>query len=406
MSTGLSIFSLSNSIASAASSLLPCDTAKNITVKLIVDKEFSGSGILINETKGKYFVLTNSHLISEKKISYKIQTPDGKQHSAIVLVDSKKTIISKKLSSQNKALNNLDDLALLRFSSKVKYSIAQVVSEKDVIAPRETVYSAGFPAKDELNNRKNETDFLCDRNGGDISISLSKPMRGGYQLGYFINVINGMSGGALVNKKGQLVGINGLRNYPIISNYIYKDGKQIEIYQNGKQIENLTDWMDKSSWAIPIETIENFISKNAKTIKLSRNLSLMSSEKPSFVSQEKPQSGVTAGGKPNIITQKNLPSTSPSLITDIKPIANPQGKPQNGATVNKKTSVNPQKSPMSTSTPTKINPSLIPQKNPQNGVRMDIKPNVVPNEKPLNQRISPDKKDLQSTVIKYRNYKN
>jgi S1-C subfamily serine protease len=261
------------SVESQDSSALPCDVAKYITVKLTTSKGAAGSGVIVSENKGKYTVLTTAHVLGDLKKAFKIQTPDGVQHSASIPKYRSKNSsrISRKnrrrTSNEVKTLgdNDSNDLALIQFVSRNKYRTATVFSRnKTYPSLNSSVYAAGFPAENESTNLSKNPGFFCNSKGGEISFILSKPMKGGYQIGYLLSIRKGMSGGALVNDKGEILGINGRHNHPFVPDYIYKDGTPVEHILS----ENSLMLMDKSSWAIPTETIETFFKQNSSLIKI------------------------------------------------------------------------------------------------------------------------------------------
>ncbi|MHC5729382.1 MAG: S1 family peptidase, partial [Nostoc sp.] len=70
----------------------------------------------------------------------------------------------------------------------------------------------------------------------------------GYQIGYNSNIEQGMSGGAILNIKGRLIGINGRGAYPILNTgYVYPDGS--------RPTESEIKRMRSLSWGIPISTV-------------------------------------------------------------------------------------------------------------------------------------------------------
>ncbi len=57
-----------------------------------------------------------------------------------------------------------------------------------------------------------------------------------------------MSGGAILNQKGELIGINAMRAYPILGEpFVYED--------DSSPTESIRESMMKSSWGIPINII-------------------------------------------------------------------------------------------------------------------------------------------------------
>ena len=74
-------------------------------------------------------------------------------------------------------------------------------------------------------------------------------MEGGYQIGYTNDIEKGMSGGPLLNARGEVVGVNGVHAYPLWGDpYQYKDGSEPNAA--------LREQMSKYSWGIPIDTFK------------------------------------------------------------------------------------------------------------------------------------------------------
>ena len=203
--------------------------AKASTVKVFAGQS-SGSGTLVGKKDGVYTVVTNRHvLIFSKDRTYKIKTPDGKVHSA----------------KTSKAVDFKDyDLALLQFSSDKPYKIASLSAIPSSLSLEEKkVFSVGFPIEME-----GEIDipgfYFTD---GYIAQFSQREFGGGYQIGYTNSVEKGMSGGALLDDEGKVIGINGMHKYPLWGNpYQFRDGSLATKEQQEE--------MSQLAWAIPINT--------------------------------------------------------------------------------------------------------------------------------------------------------
>jgi len=200
--------------------------ARSITVKVKVGRS-GGSGILIQRQGQAYSVLTNRHVVSVGA-PYVIQTPDGRSHPANFV---------KKFDFRG------NDLAILQFRSKASYAIAPLTSTKYLLES-DPVISAGFP----LESPPNQANGLLIT-VGKISLLPPKAFVGGYQIGYTNLIHQGMSGGPVLNLRGEVVGINSLRAYPLWGDpYIFQDGSKPPQAQRKTIIQ--------SSWAVPIEVFE------------------------------------------------------------------------------------------------------------------------------------------------------
>ncbi len=213
--------------------------AESITVRIFPENSnnnIGGSGILVHKRKNQYTVVTNYHVINKKDLVYQVQTFDGKVHNGQTLYVPE---------SDDKG-----DVAFLVFtSSDLSYPVATLKS--DINIEKETsVIAGGFPFGNDL--KQSQTFQVTD---GKITEVLERPFIGGYQIGYTNSVVKGMSGGPVLNYNQELIGINGMRQYPLLGNpYIFEDGSTIPDDK----------WEDFSqlSWAVPIEIIERIQEKN------------------------------------------------------------------------------------------------------------------------------------------------
>ncbi|MDJ0797270.1 MAG: tetratricopeptide repeat-containing serine protease family protein [Calothrix sp. MO_167.B12] len=174
-------------VATALSSTEIGKIAEDITV--LIKSEASGSGVIINKSGKTYTVLTAYHVVANKKPSYKIFTPDGESY-----VLKKKTI---------KQLSNLD-LAVVEFTSNKNYKVANI-GNSDKIKRGNKCYLGGFP---QLNAAFRKPIFTFT--SGEINASSSQTLSDdGYALVYNNDTVGGMSGGPILNEKGELIGIHG-----------------------------------------------------------------------------------------------------------------------------------------------------------------------------------------------------
>jgi tetratricopeptide (TPR) repeat protein len=159
--------------------------AKKITVR--IESQSYGSGVLINQQGKTYTVLTSAHVVNSDD-TYEILTPDRQRY-----------IANKAKIQRLKGI----DLALLEFTSDQSYSVASFGNASTL---REGIpcYVAGFPIKTLA-----ITDVIYTFSSGLITAQAARPLQDGYSLVYSNNTLPGMSGGAILNEQGELVGIHG-----------------------------------------------------------------------------------------------------------------------------------------------------------------------------------------------------
>ncbi len=167
----------------AATALTPkevADIAQQITVR--IDGANTGSGVIIERQGDIYTVVTNWHVV-QLEGNYTVQTPDGKRYTFN--------------NSQVKRFPGVD-LAVFQFTSNANYRVAEKGNSDQVILAT-NISVAGYP--------EGTSDIRFLR--GAISSLLTNPQNG-YAFVYDIGGFPGMSGGAILDEQGKLVGIHGL----------------------------------------------------------------------------------------------------------------------------------------------------------------------------------------------------
>jgi predicted NACHT family NTPase len=155
------------------------EIAQQITVR--IDGANTGSGVIIERQGNVYTVVTNWHVV-QLEGNYTVHTPDGKKYTFN--------------HSQVKQFRGVD-LAIFQFTSNENYRVAEK-GNSDLIKLGINIFVAGYP------QGTSDIKFLR----GAISSLESKP-KNGYAFVYDIGGFPGMSGGAILDEQGKLVGIHG-----------------------------------------------------------------------------------------------------------------------------------------------------------------------------------------------------
>ncbi|NET00221.1 MAG: serine protease [Sphaerospermopsis sp. SIO1G1] len=162
---------------------------EKITV-LIDNGKNTGSGTLVKKEGSLYTVLTSFHNFRDSNLKYTVVTHDGQRYSPNV--------------RNIKPLGNDVDLAVVKFRSNKDYEIAQI-GNSDNLKRRDNIYVAGF-----LGKTGTIPIPTYDCFDGQVSANAKQvKVSGGYNLIYSNPAVGGMSGGPVLNQKGELIGIHG-----------------------------------------------------------------------------------------------------------------------------------------------------------------------------------------------------
>lgn len=214
--------------------------ARQVTVRIFTNPG-AGSGVIIDRQGQTYTVLTCAHVANASgNGSYRVLTPDGQTHLAF---------------RQRLPVLQGIDLALLQFESRTPYRVATVGGFKD-ISIGEPVYISGFPNYQKRDASALEVTYdwgikAFELTSGNISmLLLDRSLHRGYKLGYTNATKGGMSGGAVLDRQGRLIGIHGRGQQTIqgINAFRLEDGT-MPSPQLYKQMSGL-------SWAIPIYSFQ------------------------------------------------------------------------------------------------------------------------------------------------------
>ena len=193
-----------------------------------------GSGVIVKQINAGYWVITNSHVLSNVEVH--CLESSGKSFYPSVKVPLE---------------NNNDDLALLWFKAAAQEErVASVANTEETIDAIELVIATGYPARGEY----------VERPGLKVPL-LSQPLEGGYELTYTSDIDKGMSGGGLFDVNDHLVGINATHQEPLWQTMRqYKSGQQVSEIMNQK--------LDQVAVGLDIQHVLEIIANADQQIKI------------------------------------------------------------------------------------------------------------------------------------------
>ncbi len=225
--------------------------ARQVTVRILTNSG-SGSGVIIQRRGLTYTILTNYHVVANNpERDYRVLTADGRTHQAQWLSIAR--------------FRDLD-VALVQFNSPNLYKVVSI-GNSNSLSVGNFVYASGFPAWHFTKQGNTITSLEDTRDRGVRAFRLTegmvqmlspKALSGGYQIGYSNDVVEGMSGGPVLNYQGELIGISGMLKYPLqgIEAHVFADGTMPS--------EQLLQQMEALSWAIPVKNFQDQIEKLIK----------------------------------------------------------------------------------------------------------------------------------------------
>ena len=173
---------------------------KGITVRIDVEgsyKEDGGSGVIVRQQGQFYTILTAYHVVQEKR-NYKV----------LIFNPSNQQIIGSHIINE-KNIKQIDDydLAEITIQSSAKYRTANI-GDSQQLQPTDDLTVSGYPLPSSTITKRLSTPTLrlgkfTDRLPPDALLKGKK----GATLKMDVTTEVGMSGGAVVNKNGELVGI-------------------------------------------------------------------------------------------------------------------------------------------------------------------------------------------------------
>lgn len=206
--------------------------AQQITV--LIDGQNPGTGVIIAKKDKTYYILTAGHVVATED-EYEIVTLDLKRYRLNY--------------STVKKLPNVD-LAILEFKSDRNYAVAKL-GNSDEVNLGSAIHIYGFP-----NPGREITKRIPQFTSGQVSARPEPALKDGYAIVYPIFTRAGMSGGPVLNDRGELIGIHGRAEGEAETNAILNESGDSSTEKIGLNL------------GIPINTFKDLASKTGFDLSL------------------------------------------------------------------------------------------------------------------------------------------
>lgn len=173
------------------------DIAQKISVRIDAGNKSNGSGTIIAKRGKTYYVLTASHVVN-KQDNYTVVAPDGQEY---------------RIGSERISLLKGVDLAVLSFESERNYQIATLGNYNLGVSESTIAFLSGFPAPKENSERSQRLltvgTLLSEEMSAFGAQNLySLAQNSGYKLVYSNISYPGMSGAAILDSQGRVIGVH------------------------------------------------------------------------------------------------------------------------------------------------------------------------------------------------------
>lgn len=187
--------------------------AGEITVR--IDGPRGGSGAIVEKSGNTYYVLTNWHVVNRVG-DYEVVTPDGERHFVYY------SLIER--------IPELD-LAVVPFTSSRRYRVG-TFADSDGVGVGSQVYVAGWPRSGSSLRQR-----LFLSTAGEVTHRQQGTQ--GYSLVYTNLVRSGMSGGPVLDERGNLIGVNGIVQFGLDPDSIAAAAIEINRFLNWRKTATL-----------------------------------------------------------------------------------------------------------------------------------------------------------------------
>ncbi len=183
------------------------DIAQQITVRIEDINGDNGSGVIVAKQGDTYYVATAAHVVQDIKKVNGRKVPREKIAKVLITPSGERITINP----NNINVANVDlDVAVVKFRSRQNYRVAQL--GRYSFNKADWVFISGFPGVERNKQRRLSIGAIQDRAFGEFAVKSRDREFGSFSNGNELVYTNlslpGMSGGAVLDRQGRVVGIN------------------------------------------------------------------------------------------------------------------------------------------------------------------------------------------------------